>query len=135
MIDEFTTDFSIRNVELEVIPIMFEKKISKYDWARLRQPEVIRFCDNLTDAVVYQFRAYVLGESQKPIQFEGVPTSWWQMLKRDHAPAWFLKRFPAKCKTVTIDAKVFYPDLKVSVPTRESRICVVFHVRQEPPGF
>ena len=130
MTDPFFEE-QINHVELEIIPIMFEKKVSKLD-VRLHMPEVHRFYDALTDSVVYQFRAYVLGESQKPITFDSVPTSWWQMLKRDHAPRWFVKRFPVKSKTVTIDAKVFYPDLRVSVPTRESRMCVVFHAQENP---
>lgn len=37
------------------------------------------------------------------------PTNWFQMLKRDHAPAWFLARFPVKEKVETVEIKDIYP--------------------------
>lgn len=128
MIDTTT---QIESYELEMIPVMFQHKLNRHD-VMLHHPEVRRYYDAMTDSVAYQFRAYVLGETQKPITFDAFPTSWWQMLKRDHAPKWFLKRFPVKSKAVTIDAKVLYPDLKISVPQKQSRVTVVFNSTTNP---
>lgn len=122
---------TIERYELEMIPVMFEHKLNRHD-VIFHHPQVHRFYDEMTNLVTHQFRAYVLGETQKPIQFEAYPTSWWQMLKRDHAPKWFLNRFPVKSKTVTIDAKVFYPNLKISVPQKQSRVTVVFNTTTNP---
>lgn len=82
--------------------------------------------------MVYGLKAYVLGESQKPIEFDAMPTSWWQMFKRDVMPRWFKKMFPVESRRVTIEAKTFYPDLKISVPNNQSRVCVVFNAHVNP---
>lgn len=121
---------TFQRTELEMIPVMIEHKIRKYEF--LRHYEFGQFCDHLTDSMVLSLKAYVLGETQAPITFEAYPTSWWQMFKRDVMPAWFVKRFPVKSKTVTIDAKTFYPDLKISVPAKQSRVCVVFNAKINP---
>lgn len=127
-LDEQST---IDKVELELIPIMFEQKARRSD-VFLHHPQYRRHIDAMTDTVCHQFRAYVLGETQKPITFDSHPVSWWQMFKRDVMPRWFVKRFPVVSKTATIDAKVFYPELKISVPQKESRVCVVFQARVNP---
>lgn len=38
------------------------------------------------------------------------PKSWWDYLKRDYAPKWFIKRFPVLFNHVKYDFKVSYPN-------------------------
>lgn len=45
------------------------------------------------------------------------PSNWWERLKKDHAPRWFLKRFPVRYDTTTYQAAAMYP--KVTLPDEE----------------
>lgn len=54
---------------------------------------------------------YVYGRSHEATYSH--PADWWQALKVRFAPRWFLKRWPARLKTVTFDAKALVPELKV----------------------
>lgn len=51
------------------------------------------------------------------------PTTWWQHLKRDHAPDWFLARWPVKTKTwsltVTADKWRIYPNIEKPLPVSD----------------
>jgi hypothetical protein len=42
-----------------------------------------------------------------------IPTSWWQMFKRDYAPAWFLARFPVKSMKENVIERNVYRVTKV----------------------
>ena len=49
-----------------------------------------------------------------------VPSSWFQMLKKEHAPLWFLKRYPIKYDSIRRKVKVkmsaAYPKLPIAFP-------------------
>lgn len=122
----------IEHVDLERIQIVVQHKINKYNLLGIHGIEVARWLDDMTDSVCLNFRAYVLGESQKPIEVCFEPSSVWQMFKRDFMPKWFVSRFPVRGRRVIVDAKCLYPDLKVSVPLDKSRVAVVFNVRNLP---
>lgn len=53
-----------------------------------------------------------LVEREQKIEINTVPLNWWQHLKKDHAPEWFVKKWPVKYKTEThvITGHVLYPD-------------------------
>lgn len=61
-------------------------------------------------SMIVQLRADVLAEKlaeetftvsfKEPVYFF-VPTSWWQMLKRNHFPRWWLRRWPHKETHIT----------------------------------
>jgi hypothetical protein len=52
-----------------------------------------------------------------------VPLNWWEMLKRDHLPRWFVRRYPVKTKDVT--EKFFFE--------QEVRVCPHANVVWEDP--
>jgi len=56
------------------------------------------------DAIIAGFHALTLKERLADIQQDvriQVPATWWQHLKRDSAPEWFLRRFPVQHETIT----------------------------------
>lgn len=65
-------------------------------------------------SMVVQLRADILSEKlaeetftisfKEPVYFF-MPTSWWQMLKRDHFPKWWLRRWPYGEKYITKHAR------------------------------
>lgn len=120
---------TIEKIELEKIRIHIEHKINKYELYGLRDMDVGRYMDEFTNSIVFQFRAFILGESQKPIILKPQPTSWWQMFKRDIMPKWFVRKFPVKSEEIIIDVKVIYPDLQISIPPSMSRVSVIFNKR------
>lgn len=65
------------------------------------------------DVVTVEVLQHVWGEDVGTLEIE-TPRNWWEMLKRDHAPAWFLRRFPVKVAVQVYHASVLYP--QVSFP-------------------
>lgn len=127
-----TTFDNIEKIEVEKIRIMVQRKLSKYELAGLHFMEVGKFVDQLTDSVVLNFHAFCLGESQKPIKLKPYPKSWWQMFKRDVMPKWFIRLWPVEFEEYLVDAKVLYPDLKISIPANDSRAIVIIN---KSPAF
>ncbi|MDF0504860.1 hypothetical protein POK33_29425 [Burkholderia cenocepacia] len=39
------------------------------------------------------------------------PANWWEMLKQERAPKWFLKKYPVKTKVLAeVDGEAMFPD-------------------------
>lgn len=123
------SNFLLEKTTLERIQVMVQKKVDHHCIYGLRGMEVGAFMDHLTGDVAFQFRAFVYGELQKPIELAEQPTSWWQMFKRDVMPRWFIRKFPVRSSKKIIDVKTIYPDLKVSLPPDMSRVVVLIQPR------
>ena len=52
----------------------------------------------------------VYGEELGTLEIER-PATWFQMLKEQHAPDWFKRRWPVRYDTETHDARALYPKL------------------------
>lgn len=44
------------------------------------------------------------------------PANWWEMLKRDHAPAWFKQKFPVREFVERVEIKDLHPLPEVRLP-------------------
>ena len=79
--------------------------------------------DDAANHMILELQAYVLADKWVG-QFQevsiDVPSSWWQMWKRDHAPAWFIRRYRVRFTTLTttfsLDRYQTYPDASFTVP-------------------
>jgi len=59
-----------------------------------------------------------VGEEEHLVEFI-FPKDWWQHLKRDHAPEWFIKRWPVKYKDsykLVVTHWAGYPELPLYLP-------------------
>ena len=72
---------------------------------------------------VMKLRASVLAhktvEKEFKVEFQ-TPRNWWELLKEDHAPMWFLKRFPTKFmsvwRTSVFEEYDTYPRARIDLP-------------------
>lgn len=79
--------------------------------------------DYFTQALVLELKSFVMSEKVEnetyDVPFE-YPSDWWQLLKKQKAPKWFLKRWPVYnityFKRVTASKMVGYPELPLSLP-------------------
>jgi hypothetical protein len=80
--------------------------------------------DFLMKKWLFHFRAFLAAKEKEDTQRREdtdqevieSPSSWWEMLKRDHAPVWFLRRYPVQYDTRTIVTRtVFINSKKVNV--------------------
>jgi hypothetical protein len=73
---------------------------------------------DMIDAVCVRLRTFIYTEKKSTdvVVDVCVPSNWWQHLIRDNAPAWYLKWFPVKTKTVqvkkNVSFSVLYPEFK-----------------------
>lgn len=110
--------------------LMLKTEISKQLLFEFAEPSAIsvNMPDNfMRDVVAVEVLQHVWGEDAGTLEIE-TPRNWWEMLKRDHAPAWFLRRFPVKVIVQVYHARVLYP--QVSFPDwKHSTILVHKHDR------
>lgn len=122
--------------EDDPIPRLDEKQFSKVLLSRLRQVakmslgdhaidkmdlRVLR--DDMTDSILFALRTEVmterLSDREKTIIFE-YPATWWEHLKKEMAPRWFLKRYPVKFSKYTqkirFEEIALYPMLPAIIP-------------------
>lgn len=87
-------------LQLEALTIRLKQVLSEH----LLSAKVDAALDAWSDRIIVSVQGYIWQEKLEdltvPVSFR-VPTTWWQMLKRDYAPAWFIDRFPVRMKTVT----------------------------------
>lgn len=93
--------------------------------------------DMLSDNLLVQLESFVIGDDRKTVRWRLVeyrPASWWEYLKRRHAPRWFLDRYPVKHqrheRTLSLPVRSLYPE----VPVPPGLGPVVFHT-MDPPAF
>ncbi len=99
--------------------------------------EVSLMLDMVTDSLIVNLESFVLGHDRKTVRWQLVeyrPASWWEYLKRRHAPRWFLDRYPVKHqrheRTLSLPLRSLYPE----APAPPGLGPVVFHT-MDPPAF
>ena len=75
---------------------------------------------------------YVWGESVGEPKIIRYPRDWWQAVKMRWFPRWALRRWPAIETVHHIDAKVFYPNFRVSLPKEKNWMSVQVLQNEEP---
>src|SRR6187431_3365644 len=70
--------------------------------------------DHISNGFTYQLTAEVLGERKKfPIN---IPTSWFQMFKKEYFPKWLLKKYPVQYQDLGIlELYQLYPHIAASI--------------------
>lgn len=71
--------------------------------------EVDTLIEPLTDELIVRLNAHIYGEEMGTHTFQ-TPTTWWDHLKQDHAPGWFLKRYPVKYTKTTLRGTALFPE-------------------------
>jgi hypothetical protein len=74
------------------------------------QVTVDRIMDNFAASIELNLYGEKVGQAYGS-ESMAFPTSWWQHLKRDYAPQWFLHRWPVKTTTWTLNAKADMYDM------------------------
>jgi hypothetical protein len=63
----------------------------------------LEFTEQILDQVIWEFRTWMLKKAhEKQIAHNTilVPLTWWDHLKQDYLPNWFIQRYPVKYKTI-----------------------------------
>lgn len=104
-------------LKLEPLELYCRQSLSK---SFLVNPELI--IDEVIDRIIFTMRQeliYTISNADtKAIVFETKnPSSWWQHLKRDHFPKWFVKKFPIQYVTIThnytVEVKQILPEAPI----------------------
>ena len=84
------------------------------------------------DTIAFRVKQAVYGETLDTLEIDR-PATWFQMLKEQHAPYWFKRRWPVRYTTETYDARALYP--KLAMPDEaNNRVWVASygHAHTEP---
>ena len=110
----------------EIILDRTKKKISTMVGAfTLESIDVDVIAENISMGFIAKFEAEVLSqEAIEYYEFEfDIPANWWEQLKNELMPKWFLRIFPVKYRKVTQTKRfkhmAFFPDVKKIFPPGE----------------
>ena len=98
----------VNRVTLERHRFAVEQVVSKFDIERWDGHEWARAAH--MDAYIRRASAGLVGK--KRTESVSYPATWWDAVKQRFAPVWFLKRWPAKLTTWTVDAWSLFPELE-----------------------
>lgn len=87
----------MNTVVLEKQIIAHRSRMSVLDLAGIPVGDVKAAISRLAEDVQYDLEVTVLSHT-----YSLVPASWWDHLKRDHAPAWFTRWYPVKYHKVSL---------------------------------
>lgn len=93
--------------------------------------------EKLAHEVAVSVESHVLTDSRlsKHRAYLHVPSSWWQMFKRDHFPKWAQRWSPVRTTRWFVDVdlreKMIFPEAKYSYPETLGKPVVVQHVEGE----
>lgn len=102
-VNELILNKELFNVHAHFSKNLFIKYPGPMD--RLRLEEIL---DPMWDNFEYKFTTWVLKKTPPTKYSEGVfhiPLTWWDHLKLDFGPEWFVSRFPVKFKRLTYITK------------------------------
>ncbi len=116
---------------MENIHVAAAESVGGYTLHSMRLDQIPQVCDMMT----FRLTACVVAEVLKPQEdcdfgiYHKIilPDGWWQQLKEDHFPAWIIRRWPVKMKTLEVktNARVevlaTYPKLNKVFPKGENR--------------
>jgi len=101
----------------EAIKLQCYQDIGKYMFTSTE----LKIEDHIRGALI-KLRAYVLGQHnyQKYKVVVAVPKNWWEHLKQDHFPQWYVHRYPVQTKPVsreiTFDHMQLFPKCDINFP-------------------
>lgn len=76
-------------------------------------PQVRVLIDNMLDGIIISVRQSILSQ-----QIDSVavihPADWWQAVKEEFAPEWFLERWPVEYNKTVVEVRAVYP--KMALP-------------------
>lgn len=75
----------------------------------LREASLHEHMNHLYQELCYQLDAFIAAKthtdkrtSTRVVERITIPLTWWDHLKLQHAPAWFLSRWPARTRTIEV---------------------------------
>ena len=116
----------ISKQEFEAIKVQVMQQYGKFTFEATQ----LTIQDAVRDLII-RLDSFILGQHdyQKYKVSMAVPLNWWEHLKQDRFPKWYIKRFPTKTKHVTreitFDHKKLFPKSSVMFPPNIGP--VVFH--------
>lgn len=104
-------------ITTDIIKLMAQHEVSGY---MAQSMELEMFTRYVTDHLVYQLTASVLGHNEKVICWpvkEVRPATWWEHLKQRHFPRWATRRWPVKLRhsvrQLEIPVTELFPDATI----------------------
>jgi len=84
-------------------------------------------------AVISEINGYVWGQ-QLAEDVYSYPATWWDALKANWAPYWFVRRFPIRERKFRVHFNVMYPNFKMAMPDEPMTIrAIVRAIDDEEP--
>ena len=68
--------------------------------------------DVFSESIALQVKDFVLGEDLDRTHTFHYPATWFQHLKKAHAPAWVLRKWPVRYKEEILSFRVLYPGFR-----------------------
>ena len=99
--------------------MVVEKRVPEW----LRKADVQVFDDACMTVTFAMEKKFLVHETVEETINITIPTTWFEHWKRDHAPQWFLKRWPVKYSTTLVPKTVRKCCPHLDVPDRESHVC------------
>lgn len=94
-----------QKIVTEVLMLAFHNTLP--DYPLLSDNAKIRIWEQAIGGIVIQVQSWILDGHKSDVRVERrsveYPASWWDYLKQDYAPTWFLRRWPVKMTEVTYD--------------------------------
>ena len=102
----------ITQVQLTVVEAVATHAISQHEMENIgfQQYITVRLPQELENMVLSMVSLFAADNIQN-IKIT-TPINWWEHLKQTHAPAFFLKRWPVKSHTRTVDIKAIWAGYK-----------------------
>lgn len=83
-------------------------------------------------ALIRRVMVMILGLSSPQTITYKTPINWFEMLKRDHAPEWFKRRFPVKEYIDTVEVKDIFPFPNMKFPDSVGNCVRIATVKRSP---
>ena len=109
-----TEQVEFERIDLEKFWMMAQTYLSKELLEDFAMPAVLGVrgtaAGAMLDMLLLLVKQEVYGETLGTLEIKR-PATWWQMLKEQHAPYWFKRRWPVRYTTEMYDARALYPKL------------------------
>jgi len=98
---------NVKEVKLEKLAIAVSEYVSR-NTPEEHDYRLTALAEYVGKNLLFNLRQYIWSEQLGTVEINH-PRTWFEMLKRDHAPKWFIRRFPVRYKTEVYNAKALYP--------------------------
>jgi len=108
-----TDEAEFERIDLEKFQVVLFTEVSKELLEEFAEPPNVAlsvFSKWCADIITMRIKQDVYGETLGTLEIQR-PATWFQMLKEQHAPYWFKRRWPVRYTTETYDARALYPKL------------------------